>query len=183
MAFTVETGAVVAGANAYMTVAQYRTHHTDRGKVVLNTTLGQTDADVQAAIIKATDYIDKRFGRRFRGERKQRQQELEYPRTDAWDDDGYLLSEMPGQLLKATAEYAWLATQQTTDLAPVPDGTQGVVEELSEKVGPIATTTKFAKKPMTDTGNLTQSLPEYPQADLWLEELLCSSASREFRRG
>lgn len=183
MAFTVETGAIVAGANAYMTVAQYRTHHTDRGRAALITDTGQTDVLVQAAIIKATDYIDKRFGRRFRGDRKQREQMLEYPRTDAWDDDDFILPEMPNQLLKATAEYAWLSTQLETELAPIPDGTTGIVEELSEKVGPIATTTKFARRPVTDTGNLIQSLPEYPQADLWLEELLESSSSREFRRG
>jgi hypothetical protein len=184
MAFTVETGAVIANANAYMTTAQYRTHHTDRGKAVLTSDTGQSDALVQAAIVKATDYIDKRFGRRFRGGRKERTQSLEFPRTDMWDDDGYLMSEMPAQLLKATAEYAWLATQQATDLAPPPDGTAGTVEETTEKVGPISTTVKFAKRPMTSTGNpLTESLPEYPQADLWIEELLAPIGSRELYRG
>lgn len=182
MAFTVETGAVVAGANAYMTVAQYRTHHTDRGRAALSTDAGQSDVLVQAAIVRATDYIDKRFGRRFRGTKQQASQPLEFPRFDMWDEDGYLMDEMPAQLLKATAEYAWLATQQTTDLAPVPDGTTGTVEETTEKVGPISTTVKFAKRPMTSTGNLTESLPEYPQADLWIEELL-KLGSKEIYRG
>ena len=182
MAFTVETGSVVAGANAYMAVAQYRAHHTDRGRAALITDPGQTDVLVQAAIVKATDYIDKRFGRRLRGTRKQSTQNLEYPRIDAWDDDEDRLPEMPGVLLKATAEYAWYAAQ-TTDLAPVPDGTSGVVQESTEKVGPISTTVKFAERPMTSTGNLTESLREYPEADLWMEELIESSSVRRIVRG
>ena len=183
MAFLVETGAVVAGANAYLSVAQYRAHHTDRGKAALSSDVGQSDVLVQAAIVKATDYIDKRFGRRLRGTRKQSTQDLEYPRIDAWDDDEDRLPEMPGALLKATAEYAWYASQQTTDLAPVPDGTSGVVQESTEKVGPISTTVKFADRPMTSTGNLTESLREYPEADLWMEELIESSSVRRIVRG
>jgi hypothetical protein len=183
MAFLVETGAVVAGANAYLSVAQYRAHHTDRGKAALSSDVGQSDVLVQAAIVKATDYIDKRFGRRLRGTRKQSTQDLEYPRIDAWDDDEDRLPEMPGSLLKATAEYAWYASQQTTDLAPVPDGTSGVVQESTEKVGPISTTVKFADRPMTSTGNLTESLREYPEADLWMEELIESSSIRRIVRG
>ena len=183
MAFTVETGAVVTGANAYLSVAQYRAHHTDRGKAALSSDVGQSDLLVQAAIVRATDYIDKRFGRRLRGERKQSNQSLEYPRIDAWDEDDYQLPEMPGQLLKATAEYAWYATQQTTELAPLPDGTSGVVQESTEKVGPISTTVKFADRPMTSSGNLTESLREYPEADLWMEELIESSSVRRIVRG
>jgi hypothetical protein len=183
MAFTVETGAVVAGANSYATIAQYRTHHGDRGRPALITDAGQTDAQVQAALIQASDYIDKRFGRRLRGERKQANQPMEYPRIDAWDEDNYALPEMPGQLLKATVEYAWIATQQTTGLAPIPAASSGIVQELTERVGPISTTMKFADRPMTSTGNLTESLNEYPEADLWMEELIESPATRRIVRG
>jgi len=108
---------------------------------------------------------------------------MEYPRIDAWDEDNYALPEMPGQLLKATVEYAWIATQQTTGLAPIPAASSGIVQELTERVGPISTTMKFADRPMTSTGNLTESLNEYPEADLWMEELIESPATRRIVRG
>lgn len=184
MAFTVEDGTIVAGANAYMAVAQYREHHTDRGKAALITDTGQGDVAVQAALILATDYIDKRFGRRFKGHRESTSQALEWPRYDVWDEDGNTMPSMPSQLLKACAEYAWLTIALGTDLAPPPDGTTGTVEEKSEKVGPIEERTKFARRPMTTTGNiLTESLPEYPQADLWIEELIVSQMVKEIERG
>ncbi len=184
MAFTVEDGTVVADANAYMAVAEYRTHHTDRGKAALDSDTGQGDAAVQAAIILATDYIDKRFGRRFKGYRRNNSQSLEWPRYDVYDEDDNLMPNMPAQLLKACAEYAWLSISLGTDLAPVPDGSTGTVEEKTEKVGPITDTTKFASRPMTTTGNpLSENLAEYPQADLWIEEIIVNQTSREIERG
>jgi hypothetical protein len=184
MAFTVEDGTVVANANAYMTVAQYRAHHQDRGRAAADTDVGQGDVAVQAAIILATDYIDKRFGRRFKGGRVSTSQELEWPRQNVWDEDDNLMPNMPSQLLKACAEYAWLSISLGTDLAPPPDGSTGTVEEKTDKVGPIEETRKYADRPMTTTGNpLTENIPEYPQADLWIEELIVSQFSREFERG
>lgn len=183
MAFTVEDGTVVAGANAYMTVDQYRTHHTDRGRAALVTDTGQGDDAVQAAIVQATDYVDKRFGRRFRGDRRTSTQELEWPRTDAWTDDGYTMDDIPKALLRAVAEYAWLQILLSEDLAPLPDGTSGVVNEVTQKVGPITDSKKYAERPMVSSGNLVQSVKEYPQADMWIEELIVNSLSSEFERG
>jgi hypothetical protein len=183
MAFTVEDGTVVTGANAYITVAQYRTHHTDRGRAAADSDTGQGDTAVQAAIIQATDYVDKRFGRRFRGDRRTSSQELEWPRTDAWSDDGYTLGDIPKALVKGVAEYAWLQILLATDLAPLPDGTSGVVEQVTQKVGPITDSKKYAERPMVSSGNLVQSVKEYPQADMWIEELLVSYLSTEFHRG
>ncbi len=183
MAFTVEDGTVVAGANAYITVDQYRTHHTDRGRAALITDTGQGDTAVQAAIVQATDYVDKRFGRRFRGDRRASSQELEWPRTDAWSDDGYLLENIPNALIKAVAEYAWLQILLASDLAPLPDGTSGVVNKVTQKVGPITDAKEYAERPMVSSGNLVQSVKEYPQADMWIEEMLVSSLSTEFHRG
>lgn len=183
MAFTVEDGTGQSTANAYITVQDFKDHHTDRG-VEAASDGTYSDVEIAAHIVKATDYIDKRFGRRFKGRRYTSNQALEWPRSDAWDEDDNLLPLMPLQLTKACAEYALLALTLGTDLAPQPDGTAGTVEEKSEKVGPIEESTKYAKRPMVTTGNvLTESLPQYPQADLWIEALIVSQSVKEIERG
>lgn len=65
MAFIVEDGSGVYNANAYMSVADVTTYLTERAR---NTAWSAaTTANQQAAIIEATDYIEQRFGRRFKG--------------------------------------------------------------------------------------------------------------------
>ena len=65
MAFTVENGTGIRSANAYITVTEFKSYHSDRGN-----TLSGGSTDQQRALIQATDYIDKRFGHRFKGIRK-----------------------------------------------------------------------------------------------------------------
>ena len=199
MAFTVEDGTGLAAANAYLSIADFQAHHADRGIDVT----AMTDPEIQAAVVKSTDYIDKRFGRRFRGYKTTQAQGLEWPRVDAYTDDDYLFDGVPRPLEKATAEYAWIVHQLSRDLAPMPtpgfsildpaDGSvtsegSGQVIEKTEKVDVIEETTKWATgnssgKPMVGTGNLSQQIPEYPQADLWIEELIEGYTSRELGRG
>lgn len=111
MAFTLEDGSGVNGANAYVDVAFVDTYHTDRGNTRWDTdgVTPTTTAQKQTSIIKATDHIDTRFGRRFVGFRKTKEQSLEWPRLDDFDLDGFLFSgvdNIPRQLQKACAEYA-----------------------------------------------------------------------------
>jgi hypothetical protein len=65
MAFTVEDGTGIKSANAYVTVQELKDYHADRG----NTVTGGA-GDQQKALVKATDYLDKRFGPRFKGIRQ-----------------------------------------------------------------------------------------------------------------
>ena len=65
MAFTIEDGSGVLGANTYMTVAEVSTYLTDRGRETAWD--AATAAVAQAALIEATDYIEQRFGDRFKG--------------------------------------------------------------------------------------------------------------------
>jgi len=189
----------VAGANSYIAVQQFKDHFTDRGKDIT----AITDPQIQAAAIKASDYIDKRFGRRFLGFRLKKTQGLEWPRLDAWDRDGWILDGLPAQLVKACAEYA-LRAHTLGILAPDPalpfttrDATGGAtavtagqVISKKEKVGPIEEEVKFAETQSASTRISSGStlvdgmfLPPYPEADLWLEELLGSSISRDAHRG
>lgn len=193
MAFLVEDGSGTESANAYITVAEFTSHFTDRG-----TDVSDFDTDViQAGIVKATDYIEKRFSKRFKGFRQVRSQGLSWPRLDAIDDDGYTIDGVPANLKKATAEYSLLAIK-LTDLLPVPayenptmnvdtgevsggTGTAvirdrsrvGVVEEekwYSDPYQRKTTSNRSAQSTLVDNS----AIPAYPVADLWIAELLDS---------
>lgn len=65
MAFIVEDGTGVKGANSYCTVQYMRDYFADRGVDLT----AVADAALQASLIAATDYIDTRWGSRFLGSR------------------------------------------------------------------------------------------------------------------
>ena len=83
MAFTVEDGSGVTGANAYATAAQVTEYLTDRGREAENNWSTKTAAEQQTAIIKATDYIEKRFFGIWRGSRTDSAQALTWPRPES----------------------------------------------------------------------------------------------------
>lgn len=174
--FTVENGTGLAAANAYAAVETFEDHHTGRGRDYS----AYADADVQVALVRATDYMDKRFSRRWRGDKGSGSQALCWPRSNAYDNAGHLLTGLPPQLVRAVCEYAWLALTLGTELAPVPSRTAGRI--TAEQVGPIRTEYGAGTQPMVSTGNMLQNLPEYPEADLWVEELLRDTGSGEVRR-
>lgn len=213
MALVIEDGSGLSTANAYIDAAIADTHHDDRG----NTRWTDfTLPEKEQAIVRATDYVDKRFGKRFRGGRKLKDQALEWPRLDAFDDDGFLLSggldDIPRNLQKAVAEYA-LRAAICNVLAPDPtlpvpkqDLTSGAAErdtavitgEVTRKkevVGPLEEETWYQTASKTASQNLgagaksIQSslvndfiIPEYPEADMWVEELLRPSMAIELAR-
>lgn len=77
MAFIVEDGTVVAGANSYVTIDFADSYHTDRG----NTAWAGTDAVKQSALIKATDYLQQLYNGRWVGYLVDDDQPLDWPRT------------------------------------------------------------------------------------------------------
>ncbi len=212
MAFLVESGSGTPLANAYDSVANIDTHHADRGTT--DWTNFSTPQKEQA-IVRASDYIDKRFGRRFVGVRTTKAQGLEWPRLSAFDQDGYLLSavdSIPRQLLKAVAEYALRAAvcgilapdpplpvpkQDPTDMCNRPDQEEtGQLTRKREKVGPLEEDKWFETTSQVLGRNLAAGatgvksglvndflIPEYPEADMWLEELLRSSMNIMLARG
>lgn len=199
MSFTVlDPDAPQADANAYIAVQEFKDHHTDRNVADVVDGL-YTDTEIQGAIVQATDFIDKRFGARFRGYRRSRSQSLEWPRLDAFDDGNYLLDPRPQQLARATAEYALLALQLGRDLAPPVAPGFGVLNPATgestvqasgqltrnrSKVGPIEDEQEYADQAarVRVSGNpLSPDLPSYPQADMWLTELV--ENRRVLRRG
>ena len=201
MAFTTEDGTGVEGANSYITTAFADTYHSDRQNTIW---AAASTADKEGALIRASEYIDKRFARKFKGYREKRLQGLEWPRLDALDGDLYLFEGIPSQLQKATAEYALRALSLKT-LAPDPglgfntrdttgSGTTESAKNASgimTKVGPVEKEVRYgSSSSQNDYSRLSGSslvsgyqIPSYPEADLWIEELIESSSSREICLG
>ena len=194
MAFTPEDGTGLANSNSYVDVAFSDTYFTDRG----NTTWTAATVDnKQVALIKATDYIDKRFGVRFKGRRASGTQALQWPREEAQDNDGYDLTGIPIKLEQATCEYAAIALSTVLAPNPVtnpgPDAT-GVLTRRDEQVGPVresftykstsaAVVQQINEGARRVTSNVVAeaSLPEYPAADLLLEPCLITVDNRSFQ--
>lgn len=198
MAFIVEDGTVVANANAYVTVADFRAWHVDRGITAAGVDTGAYgQLLVEAAIIKATDYVDKRFAMKFKGWKRTRDQSLEWPRINVFDKSDYWIdtNTIPVLLKRAIFEYAFLALKYIV-LLPNPaltfatrddDGTVttaqgGALIRDRSKVGPIEEEKWFAdmSKIIVNTRAAAAfndmvsaiNLPEYPVADLWLAQLV-----------
>lgn len=199
MTLIVEDGTGLTTANGYIAASYFTTHFTDRGIDVS----AYNTAAVEAAIVRATDYVDKRFGPKFRGFRKTRLQALEWPRLDAFDNDDYLYyseDAVPRPLEKAVAEYALLAAQ-LTNLLPTParpfpvldpvtgtvtSSASGALDFESKKVGPIEVKKSYVDmsqisntyKPQGSSVTSSFNLPEYPVADEWIRELIRTGSTK-----
>lgn len=75
MPLTVETGAIVAGANSYVTVAEFKAHV---GSIA---TPAGTDTEIERWGILATRYMDGKYRFRLKGQRVLATQPLEFPRV------------------------------------------------------------------------------------------------------
>lgn len=162
---------------------------------------GSVDKQMQCCV-RSTDFIEKRFKSRFRGERMQKEQALSFPRLGAFDDDGFTLDGIPSDLKKAQCEYALRAALYNV-LAPdglrnvpsqnfegeevsvTPNEQTGSIKSKSVTVGPVKES--FTYESMADiiarnSAALSRStqtnivndfiIPEYPEADLLIEPLI-----------
>lgn len=143
----------VAGANAYISVEEFKTYHADRG----NSLAGSTDPQIEAAIIRATDYLDQRFN--FVGKKRLgRDQTTEWPRTNARDRDRYYINDIPPEVKEACCEYALRALAAELNPDPERDGTGAAIASKSESVGPIS-------ESVTYVSGSVFTMPKYPVAD------------------
>ena len=163
MAFILEDGTGIAGANAYIDEAFADTYFTDRG-------VTEWTGNKQIAIIKATDYIEKRWGRLFKGIKLSATQGLQWPRTTAYDDRGDALTLVPVKLQQATAEYALRALSESLLVDP---STVGQVIRKKEKVDSLEEETEYARSNPTGTATTSGlTISAYPAADMLMEELI-----------
>ena len=169
MAFIVEDGSVVPGANAYMTVAELDAYWAGR-----NVTLSQTDPEKEAAIVIATQYVD--LNKSWKGSICVSDQSLDWPRTGVMDDEGRVIPSftIPDQLKNAVAEYA--KRQLSADLQPdVTD--EGALKKVKKKVDVIETETEY----QDGTGGY-YGLRSYPLADKYLIGLTRGGTGGNFGR-
>lgn len=166
MSFVVEDGTAKADANSYVTIADADSYFADRG----NTAWTGADAVKQAALVKATDYIEGRFGQRFIGSKKTTTQALAWPRTGAAD---FADTVIPVGLRRACMEYAVRAL--SAELAPdlKVDASGLTVVATKKKVGPIET--DYAV-PQTGLGSTPMLFRPYPAADMLLRGLVYSAS-------
>lgn len=142
MAFTPQNDSgTVLRANAYVTVEEFRAYQADRG----NDVSAHTDPVVQAAIIKATDYLDGRY--RYIGVQLHDDQGTQFPRLI----DRHKTTEIPDAIKRASFSLA-LRVLSGVELSPDPTfNAGGQVVEQSNKVGPLETTVKFAASTAGET--------------------------------
>ncbi len=167
MAFLVEDGTGLATSNSYLSIADYKTYWTDRG-----VTVAETDAEIQAALIRSSDYVD--FNNNFIGFKSLSTQSMEWPRSDAFDQLGVAYSGLPSDLEKAIAEYTAreIASTTTTDSTLSPDPTYSdsggkVILERS-KADVLETETEYSESHGITT------MRAYPAADKYLKNLIVS---------
>lgn len=132
MAFIVEDGTGVAGANSYATVAFADAYFEERGNAVWAAV--PDDPTKEKYLVQATDYIENIFGRRFLGEMMETDQALSWPRSYA---DPYPEDSVPIRLQKACSEYALRAIDGPLMPDPQVDPTGFSVVTKAKKVGPI----------------------------------------------
>lgn len=182
MAFLVEDGTGLPNSNSYVSVADANTYFTDRAMAGFPSDL----TAAQAALIQATDYIDRRFGGAFVWDQLQPGvQALEWPRYQSTSGTGWdwpygpqpidptppTSSPLPPQLVKACCEYAFRAAKAALAPDPEVDPSGYEVTQKMTKVGPIETLTRYAT---AGPGSMRQLLTPYPIADMLLRSLLIS---------
>lgn len=123
----VETGAGLANANAFCTVAQANAYHAARANIAWDAV-----AEPEAAIIKATDYMQQTYSARWKGVQATSAQALDWPRVGVVVNRWVVPSlTIPADIANACAELALRAA--TVTLSP-----DVGAQVTSETVGPIS---------------------------------------------
>lgn len=149
-----DTG-LVEGANAYVSVEDFRAYQDARARKYLD-----DDDTIAAALIRATDYVDSRF--HYLGKKlNARLQALQWPRMSCYDRDRWPVVGVPQEVKDATCEYA--LRSMTTELALDPtQQPNGRVIKTVDTVGPINSEVEYE-------AGAVAPLPRYPAADLILK--------------
>lgn len=124
MALVIEDGSVVAGANSYVTLAEFKSWADSR-----DISYNADDNVVEAQILRAMDYFERLF---FIGNKANENQPLQWPRTEALIDGYYAdATEIPKEVKIALYEATVVEAAGNSELE-----TQGR-KTLRERVGDI----------------------------------------------
>jgi hypothetical protein len=154
----------VALANGYVTVAEFKAYHDDRG----NSYAGKTDDQIKVGIIRATDHID--TVNDFKGAPLTDDQTTQFPREGINDQRGNEYEGIPTNVKKATSEYAMRAL--AAPLIPDADEpTASGIKRVRSKVDVIEDEVEYQ-----DGAGPGSRLPAYPAADLFLRPFVSSGS-------
>lgn len=164
----VEDGTGLPTANCYADVAFVNSYLTLRGRGTAFAALTQGLAE--AAIVCATDYMERRFGMLFLSTRLNSgaagaPQALSFPRLNLFSRDGYQISGVPLRLQQAMAEYSDRARIALLQPDPVTDPTGRAVVAKQTTVGPITTHIQYEPG-----AGISTMVKPYPAADGLLAE-------------
>lgn len=115
--------ALTLGVDSYVTLEEADLYHEGMGNVSWPQTPDPDENDVagkkEAALRRATSFIDNLARGKWRGTKASKTQKLAWPRTDAYDEEGFEIDEtvIPEPLKDAVCEAA-LKTFTGTDLMP-----------------------------------------------------------------
>lgn len=175
MPIVVEDGSGLANANSYASHAGYVAYWTERGAVP-----AEAQAVIEAALIKATDYLGIRFT--WKGIRSTSSQALDWPRLCAYGMPtaeypcGVPLEGVPLEVERATYEYAKRALAAPLAPDPTVSATGVALTRTKRKVGPIETEDEFTGSSASST-----TFKPYPAADNLLRWLVVTSSGRVWR--
>ena len=165
MTFIIEDGTGLSTANAYEAVAFADSYFADRG---ITAWTGSSTVKEQA-IVKATDYVDTKFGASFRGIPLVSDQALAFPRADLLDAQGNAIEGIPEKFKKAVAEYALRALTASLLPDPTVDESGMRLKSKKEVVGPIEESLEYSG------GGAIYTFKPYPAADKLLQEYLVNA--------
>lgn len=180
MALVKEDGSVVAGANSYADEADADAYQTDRGRQAW---LDATTEVKEAALVRATDYIDGRWELQFIGEPLGDVQELAWPRSNAVypaTGNAFPNDEVPGDVVNATVLYADQIIgpdgddlEAMTELSITPEVESSSVKRKREKVDVLLEETEFF-----GGGASLRTIQPIPEADRLLRRWLRGRGAR-----
>lgn len=142
MTLTVETGSGVSGADTYAALGTVNTYWTNRPHVALAATWGAAnDPNKEGAAREATAFLDAVWGRYYRGIAQGRAQGLLWPRSDAFDDAGYLITGVPREIVSAVCE---LSARALSGPLVADTANSGAIKRKREKIDVIEEETEWA---------------------------------------
>lgn len=171
--FTVEDGSGKTNANSYVSVENADQYHLDRGNSVW---AALATAVKQNYLVRATDYVDQRFGERWVGLRGSDTQALDWPRSCVV---GIEPDALPVKLIYAVCEYAIRCSegQLAPDLEFDAAGVSMV--KIGEKVGPIER--RYQSAAGSSAPATVNLIRPYPAADMYLTRLIMPASNRVIR--
>tara|TARA_R110000803_G_scaffold28011_7_gene65092 strand:- start:1520 stop:2047 length:528 start_codon:yes stop_codon:yes gene_type:complete len=158
VAFVVETGAGLSTATSYLSVADFKTYHNDRGTDW--STYG--DPEIQSALIVAADYIDRRYS--YKGLRRLgRDQALEWPRIGSVDKYGQAIdgASVPPEITEPSADLAWIQLTEGLFQSVDFDSSGGQLTEVTDQVGSVKRTRRYSD----EGGGSTKAWKIFPSPD------------------